>query len=78
MRGLIGRFFKFLTPGRRQAISWLGSGIVVVVAAIWAVFIHFDRVDSGKDPKQPIIDHSVVVGRDNNGKIENKNGNGGQ
>jgi hypothetical protein len=43
------RLWAFLTEDRnRQILSWLGGGLVVVAAGLWAAFVYVFPPSSGK------------------------------
>lgn len=42
------RWWLFLQRGRnRTVLAWLGGGLTVVAAALWTVFVYFDRPPNG-------------------------------
>jgi len=38
----MGSFWAFLSvPKNQKTLSWLGGGLVVVIAGVWAAFVYF-------------------------------------
>jgi hypothetical protein len=65
---MIGSFWSFLLDENNRAIlAWLGSGLVVVVGALWTVFKFVFRRPTVKPEPAPTIlatHGSIVAGRD--------------
>jgi hypothetical protein len=64
---MLSSIWDFLKDGSNQAVlSWIGGGIVVIAAGIWAV-VKFIAKKADQKPSQPSVsaDHgSVAAGRD--------------
>jgi hypothetical protein len=64
---MLSSIWDFLKdPDNRAIISWVGGGIAVVAAGIWAV-IKFVAKNGDQKPSQPIVsaDHGgMAAGRD--------------
>jgi hypothetical protein len=44
----MGSLWSFLSaPKNRKTLSWLGGGIVAVIAGLWAAFVYFFPPESG-------------------------------
>jgi hypothetical protein len=57
----------------RVVLSWLGSGVVIIIGGLWAAFIFF----SEKKPSDPCIGAgAVTIGRDVNGSTITTSGSG--
>jgi len=51
----MGGLWKFLRQDRnRQILGWLGGGLVVVVAGLWAVFVYLHPPQRGDVPRPSV------------------------
>jgi hypothetical protein len=46
----MGSLWSFLaTPKNQKTLSWLGGGLVVVIAGLWAAYVHFFPPKTGTE-----------------------------
>ncbi|MDN5870616.1 MAG: hypothetical protein L0H73_07865 [Nitrococcus sp.] len=51
-------------PENRNVLTWLGSGLAVVAAALWAVFTYLQPVNSGDSRSKVQVEQGVGAGGD--------------
>jgi hypothetical protein len=66
---MLDAFWTFLKdPANREALGWIGAGIVAVAGGVWAVVKFFSKKDNGSsEPRVSAEDGSAAVGGDNIG-----------
>jgi hypothetical protein len=65
---MLDSIWGFLKDESNQALlGWIGSGIVVIAGAVWAVFKFFaNKAEKGSPPPSVKADRGgVAIGRDN-------------
>ena len=62
----MGSLWSFLSaPKNQKTLSWLGGGIVVVIAALWAAFVYLyppnpPKSDGGEGKREVSASHGGV------------------
>ncbi len=64
MLDVVWAFLK--EPANREALGWVGAGIVAVAGGLWAVVRFYSKKDkAGSTPSVRADGKSVAIGRDN-------------
>ena len=64
---MLNAFWAFLKdPANREALGWMGGGIVAVAGGLWAVIgFYTKKGKGGRTPGVRADQKSVAIGRDN-------------